>query len=109
MTEKEIFSRLFDMSSAELHEMFGCDDVEDVVNRITYAEIIDKMSEPKYGDVYVHNGDEKDKAIFLYGGSKKYWLLFEDTPCPQEYTPSHFRRDFVKTGNVADKLKGLFE
>ena len=108
MTEKEIFSKLFDMSSAELHEMFDCDDVEDVINRITYANIIDKLSEPRYGDVYVHSGDG-DKAVFLHKGSNKYWLLFEDTPCPQEYTPSHFRASFVKIGNVADKLRGLFE
>ena len=109
MTEKEIFSKLFDMSSAELHEMFDCDDVEDVINRITYADIIEKLSEPRYGDVYVHNEDN-EKTIFLYNGSKKYWLLFEDTPCPQQYTPSNFKASYVRTGeNVADKLRGLFE
>lgn len=109
MTEKEIFSKLFDMSSDELYEMFGYDSVEKIVDYIDYSTIIDKLSEPRYGDVFVHNRED-DKAIFLHKGSTKYWLLFEDTPCPQEYTPSYFRRDFVKTGeNVADKLKGLFE
>jgi len=110
MTEKEIFSKLFDMSSAELHEMFDCDTVEEVVNRNTYLSIIDKLCEPRYGDVYLYDGIKiGKKAIFLDEDNGRYWLLFEDTPCPQEYAPSYFRASFVKTGNVADKLRGLFE
>lgn len=111
MTEKEIFSKLFDMSSAELHEMFDWDNVKDIINNVPYSVIITKLCEPRYGDVYLCDGIEQHKkAVFLGEDSSRYWLLFEGNNLPQTYTISNFKAWYIKTGeNVADKLKGLFE
>ena len=111
MTEKEIFSGLFDMSSDELYEMFKCESVEDVVNNVDYSVIIRKLSEPRYGDVYEFNESCIEKrGVFLGENKGKYLILFEsEEPRLQTYTPSNFKAWYIKTGNVADKLKGLFE
>lgn len=119
MELREAIDKLFEMTDEQRYELFEHTDVEDILNTYVISVILniieDFYSKPKYGDVYVRKFDGSilsKKCIFLSDDSKcdKYWLLFNGTDAPQEYTKSNFERNYAKTGkNVADKLQGLFE